>query len=542
MEHDPGRIDDATVTLPLLSRRSSLRMLMLGAVSLTAAACGARAPSEIFAPVSAPTPTSGAVAGAPKRGGVLRQGYSADVTGLDPQLRVGNDVVWLGVFDRLTAYDEKLQPTPLLAESWEFNADASQLKLNLRKGVTFHSGREFTSDDVKYTIQRTANPKVAAAQYTGMASWFSDVETPDKYTAILKADSPHPTAFDLLEFLNIGDKDTLEGPNAKTTAVGTGPFSLAEWVPGDHVTLMKNPNYWQSGKPYLDQVVVAIYRDQLAMVTALEAGAIHVARAPSLADFNRLKTDSTWHAEVNPYTGSHYVAGFNLTKPPFENKQVRQALNYAIDRERFVKTILGGLGRAESLPWLTASPAYESAKQDRYAFDLEKARSLLDSAGINNLEFDYVVTSSIETNGFGQIVQADYQKIGVKMNLLSYDSATWVDQVNNRKFNGLYFSTAPYFNLSPSTAFTNGKGFNPQLNNSAFTSETYVQLINAAAAETDPSKQKAIYSQLNDLMLDESFVLFVSASPASSLLAASSVQGIEWTAHESPVYTSTWLA
>jgi ABC-type transport system substrate-binding protein len=148
---------------------------------------------------------------------------------------------------------------------------------------------------------------------------------------------------------------------------------------------------------------------------------------------------------------------------------------------------------------------------------------LLDSAGVSNLEFDYVVTSSVETNGFGQIVQADYQKLGVKINLRSRESATWVDQVNNRKFNGVYFSTARYFNLSPSTAFTNGKGFNPHLNNSAFTSEAYVQLINAAAAETDPAQQKAIYSQLNDLMLDESFVLFVYPAPASWLVASSSV-------------------
>src|SRR5438128_1979572 len=86
-----------------------------------------------------------------------------------------------------------------------------------------------------------ANPKVAAAQYTGMASWYSAVETPDKYTAIFKSDIPRPTIFDLLEFLNICDKDSLEGPDAKNTAVGTGPFKFVEWVPGDHITLTKNP-------------------------------------------------------------------------------------------------------------------------------------------------------------------------------------------------------------------------------------------------------------------------------------------------------------
>ncbi len=525
-----------------VSRRTALALVAAGTGSAVLAACSQAVPASAPpASVAINSPTTSATT-TPKRGGTLKQGYPQDVTSLDPQYKVGNDVAWLGVFDRLTAYDAQLQPTPVLAESWEFNSDATQIKLNLRKGVTFHSGREFTSDDVKYTVQRAANPKVAAAQYTGMASWFTDVQTPDKYTAILKSDSPRPTVFDLFEFLNIGDRESLEGPNAKDVAVGTGPFSLVEWIPGDHITLKRNPNYWQSQRPYLDQIIVPIYRDQEAMITALEAGAIDIARTPALPDFKRLKSDARWQALLNPSTGSHDVAGFNLTKAPFDNKSLRQALNYAIDRQRFVDTILGGLGEAESLPWLAASPAYDAARHNYYTYDLDKARSLLAASGVSDLEFDYVVVSNAETTGFGQIIQADYAKLGVKMNIVAYDSATWVDQVNKRKFNGLYFAQTPYCNLSPSTALTNGKGFNPQLNNSGFTSDTYVQLINAAASEKNAARQKTIYAQLNDLLLDESFAIFVTPSPASSLVAATNVHAIEWTAHESPIYTNTWLA
>src|SRR6185437_11430846 len=105
-------------------------------------------------------------------------------------------------------------------ESWEVSSDAKQVKFTLRRGVQFHSGRELTSDDVKYSLQRAANPKTAAAQYAGMASWYSAVETPDKYTAIFKSDIPRPTIFDMLEYLNICDNAALEGPDAKNTAVG----------------------------------------------------------------------------------------------------------------------------------------------------------------------------------------------------------------------------------------------------------------------------------------------------------------------------------
>ena len=378
-----------------------------------------------------------------------------------------------------------------------------------------------------------------------MAAWFTGVETPDKYTAVLTSDAPRPTVFDLLEFLNIGDKNTLEGPNAKNTAVGTGPFTFVEWVPGDHISLARNPNYWQTGKPYLDSIQVPVYRDQVSMVAALEAGAIDIARMPTVPDFTRLKQDNRYQASLNPLTGTHYQAGFNVTIPPFDNKLVRQALNYAIDRQRFVDTILGGIGHAESLPWLPSQPAYDASRANFYTYDLDKARSLLQQAGVTGLAFDYLPTPvNNETMGFGQIIQADYATLGVQMTFQNYDIATWLDQVFNHKYKGMYFTGGTYYNLSPSTAFTNGKAFNPDpaQNASAFSSDEYTQLISAAASETDPSKQKTIYSQLNDLILDESFVTVISPSVQSTLVAAANVQGIIWTAHENPEYWTTWLA
>ena len=167
-----------------------------------------------------------------------------------------------------------------------------------------------TSDDVKYSLQRAANPKVAAAQYTGMASWFSGVETPDKYTAIFKSELPRPTIFDLLEFLNIADKDTLEGPDAKNTAnrhrpvqvrrvgarrpchAGAQPELLAVWqaVPGRHQRL-------HLARPAGDGDA------------ARSRAAIDVARLPTLTDFNRLKTDPKYQAMLNTQTGAHYLAG-----------------------------------------------------------------------------------------------------------------------------------------------------------------------------------------------------------------------------------------
>ncbi|MBV8087209.1 MAG: ABC transporter substrate-binding protein [Chloroflexi bacterium] len=547
-----------------IGRRSLLRLAAASAAGAVLAACGSApqtvapaASASIAAPAttaakpasSAPAsaPASGAASAAakpsaaPKSGGTLRQGWFLENLNVDPQYKVGNDATWIGVYDRLTAYDSQLKPQPMLAESWD-TTDFKSIKLNLRKGVMYHSGRELTSDDVKYTILRTANPKIAAAQYTGMAQWFPTIDTPDKYTVVLHSDKPRPTVFDLLEFIQVGDQATLEGPDAKTKTNGTGPFKMTEWVPGDHVTLVKNPNYWQSGKPLLDQIQIPIFRDQIAMVTSLEAGAIDMARGPSLQDLIRLKSDSKYVVSINPQTGGYNVVGVNLTKPPFDNKLLRQALNYSIDRKRYADTITGGLVKAQPLPWPSYSPGYEADKLSAYAFDLDKAKSLVQQSGVTVPEFDYVVVTNSEADGFGQMWQADLAKIGLKMNLKDMDSATWVDQVNNRKWFGEYFAAVTYVHLSPSTALTNGKAFNPQLNNSGYTSDKYVQLINDAATTTDLNQQKALYSQMNDLLLDESFVAFVAPTTGSSYIATQKVQGISWTAHESPWYVDTWLA
>ncbi|HEY2596626.1 MAG TPA: ABC transporter substrate-binding protein, partial [Chloroflexota bacterium] len=231
----------------------------------------------------------------------------------------------------------------------------------------------------------------------------------------------------------------------------------------------------------------------------------------------------------------------NLTMPPFDNKLLRQALNYAIDRKRYADTIAGGLVQSNPLPWPSYSPAYEPDKLNAYAFDLDKAKSLVQQSGVSVPEFDYVVTPGSEADGFGQIYQADLAKIGLKMNLKDMDSATWVDQVNHRKWFGFYWAPVTYVHLSPSTTLINGKAFNPQLNNSGFTSDRYVQLINDASTETDLAKQRALYSQMNDLLLDESFVAFVAPTTSSSYVASARVKGIAWTAHESPWFTETWL-
>ena len=146
----------------------------------------------------------------------------------------------------------------MLAESWDVGGDYKQIKLNLRKGVQCHTGREFTSDDVKYNILRAQDPKVGAGQFANQARWFTGIETPDKYTAILNSEQPRPLVFDFFEYFNMVDKDTVEGPDAKTTTVGTGPFTFVEWVARRSPGVRQEQELLADWPAVLDGVRVAI--------------------------------------------------------------------------------------------------------------------------------------------------------------------------------------------------------------------------------------------------------------------------------------------
>jgi peptide/nickel transport system substrate-binding protein len=499
------------------------------------------AQSSAAAAVASPTPApASAIAGQPTSGGTLRAGIQTDLPNVDPYYTSPSnyDALWVA-FDRLIALDSHLQPQPMLAESWELSTDATQVKLNLRKGVQFHSGREFTSDDVKYNLMHVRDPKVGAGSLVQFSNWFT-IDTPDKYTVILTSDSPRPLLWDGLEYLNIADSQVIEGPDSKTKVGGTGPFKFVEWAQGDHISLAKNANYWQNGKPYLDAINYSILSDAQTMVSQLEAGAIDMALNPPLRDQSRLKSDPTYQAIINPSSGRYYTVGWTTLVKPLDDKRVRQALNYALDRQRFVDSLLLGFGVAETLFWLPGSPAYEPAKANYYAFDLDKAATLLNEAGANNFTLEYLISPNFpELADFGQIYQADLAKIGVTLTIKQVDSATFFDEINNRKYSGMYAITSARAQLQPDSMLLTGGATNPANNNSGYSSDLYTQLTNEAAMESDPRKQQQIYSQLNDLLLDAAFNTAL-ASAAPRMLMRSNFQGLEYTLHEGFDWTGVW--
>jgi peptide/nickel transport system substrate-binding protein len=474
------------------------------------------------APLSSATSTTGAAPPAhtppPKSGGTLHYGLASPLTSIWPTFS-GTEGTQ-DMYDRLLTYDSNLQPVPALVESWDVASDYRQIKLNLRKGVQYHNGREFTSDDVRYTLERATDPtKTSPLSLVGLAKGWT-AETPDKYTAFIKSEQVRLSVFDLLTQMRVGDKDTLEGPDNKSKANGTGPFAMLDWTPGESVTLTRNTNYWQSGLPYLDGFNVLFSRDGQAMIASLEAGASDFVNYPLASEAIRLSKDPKYQMQAIYDVGSHYAIWMNVAVPPLDNKLVRQALNYTVDRQRFIDTALGSLvGPPMNLPWPTYSPAYEASKNNTYPFDLDKARSLLASAGVPG--FDTVITYATvgevaEFSTMAQIYQADLAKIGVNASLQPLDNATWTDAAVHASYQGLAVGHPGGFGAQDATSGLQTGAFGIANTFTNFNEPEYAQTVQAAAAETDATSRKQLYSTINDIILDNCFTM-----PLCSLLQVS---------------------
>ncbi|MCL5076155.1 MAG: ABC transporter substrate-binding protein, partial [Chloroflexi bacterium] len=388
----------------------------LGAILIVALLISC-APAPAIAPTPtkvAPTPTP--TPKAPKVGGVLSVAQKAEAPGLDPHKEPAETTARLTeqIYSTLVKLNPNMQVVPDLASSWE-TPDPKTYIFHLRKGVKFHNGRELTADDVKYSIERILDKKTGAMA----ASYFvaiDKIETPDPYTVKFLLKNPFaPFLTNLASFYAvIVPKEIVEASgDLKKVAVGTGPFKLAERVPDNVTKLERNKDYFIAGQPYLDGLNFFVMKDEAAVIAALRAKQIDFATL-SAGSARLLKGEKDITVVSSPGL-ARYNLGMNNSKPPFNDVRVRQAISYAVDRQKIIDTVFWGEAvlTGPIVPalgdWAIPVSTYPS-----YTPNVTKAKELLAQAGYPQ-GFKTTIKASTQTQAeIAQVIQSQLRVVGVE--------------------------------------------------------------------------------------------------------------------------------
>jgi ABC-type transport system substrate-binding protein len=424
------------------------------ALSLLAAACAGTPTAAAPQATTAPQSTAPATAAGPQKGGSLTVAYKDDLATLDPA--IGYD--WTNwpaeklVFDGLLDYDSGTTIEPRLAESLPaVNADATVYTFKLRKGVKFSNGREFTADDVLYSLTRVLDPKTAspgAGFFTGIqgapefvagtATTVTGIKAIDANTVEFTLSAPDVTFLNklALNFAFIVPKEAVEaaGENFGHQPVGTGPFTLKEWKSGESLTFTRNPDYFYEGLPNLDQIIIQVGVAPDVALLRLEKNEIQLmGDPPPGAEWARISTDPAWadRLEKQPQVSTIYIA-INTTVPPFDKLQVRQALNHAIDKQHIIQ-LLNGRGTVANQVLPPLMPGYDTAYTG-YDYNPDKAKSLLADAGFpNGFETSIECISVDPQPKLCESFQQDLAKIGIKLTINALAAPNVIDDAGNGK-------------------------------------------------------------------------------------------------------------
>lgn len=445
-------------------------------------------------------------AAAKKRGGTLTVGMPNDWNTFDPHnLSFANFTLQQNLYDTLIRYDQSLKPLPGLAERWAIAPDGQAVTLTLRRGVKFHSGKDLVAADVVKNFEKAADKDRGANMLPAVAN-VAEVTAPDASTVVIRFKKVSPEITDILQAMAIIEPAAME--TLKNRGSGTGPFRFVEWVPGDRTVLERNPAYWGQPAPWVDRVVFKVFSDSDAMVAALQSGICDLVVSLPPKDVTRLSREFNL---VRGHPGAlTYELRVNGTRPPFDRKEARQALQFAIDRQGVVQNVLFGVSEPTVLPFSQSSPAYDRSVAARYPFDLRRAKELLDRAGVTGGRAECLALPQFpELPAIGQVLKADLAKIGFTVDLVVLDSTQYYKRVLGGDFQ-LATSFSGNTQKYPTRISLNSiyrTANNPVWGNNV--PKAYVDAINEANGTIDPAKQKAAFAKLNQAILDESWVVSI---------------------------------
>ncbi|KRF12360.1 hypothetical protein ASG90_15395 [Nocardioides sp. Soil797] len=480
--------------------------------------------------------------GDPVDGGTLRVAAKTDLipkSVFGQSSDGGNALIGL-VYDSLVEYPhDSLEPRPALATSWKVAPDGRSIHLELRDDVTFHDGKPFTSEDVKFSIQTIADP-AWSVQLQRTAAAVTGFDTSDPHAITLKFDRPLSNILDLLDIVPIIDEDTFDQVKAGTGYNGTGAFRFAGWKPNSELTFDRFDDYW-GGKPHLDGVDVKIVPDPQAQASGLRSGQYDLLLGTTARDAETFGKDKKYAVlDFEGATQQTYV-GFNLDNPDLKDVKLRQAVAYAVDRERILDEVYRGKGIAQNLSWSPSSPAYDEAAAHHYDRDTAKAKDLAAQVGkVPTLPLQYIAGDPT-AEAVAQIVQANLADIGITVDLQPVEYAQMYQRLVGADFDGLWIFGHTYAQYTPATLPVSAYPFNAEHNASNFLSDQYAEHADAAWGAPDPDGDVAedAYAALNADMIDNVWLTdLVTFWPR--IVTSSSVHGIDYTKRTELILRDAW--
>jgi peptide/nickel transport system substrate-binding protein len=393
-----------------------------------------QAPAEPAQPPAEPAqpPAEPAAApGTPKMGGSLVMARDSEPISLDPMKGNDNGSIFMAmqIFDGLVEVKDSDLPQPQagLAETWKASDDSKTWTFKLRQGAKFSNGDPVTCDDVKFSIDRFANPEVNTL-YTGFGSSIESTKCEDAATFVIQLNRVEGAFLDYLATLTplIISKKAYEqmGETAfGEKPIGSGPFMVKEWIRGQRLVLERNPYYWQEGKPYLDSIVVEYIPDDNTRMLKIESGEADIATEVPYSQLERIKSLSGIQVLIEDVMAWDAV-WFNVKKPPLNDIKVIQALNYAAPKEAMLKTLMYGAG--EIANHVIAKVKYWDPAVPVYPYDLEKAKQLMaESSSPQGFSMNCLIVSGDQSERQqAEVLQQEWAKIGVKMEIEAVDVST----------------------------------------------------------------------------------------------------------------------
>lgn len=505
------------------------------ATATTAPAAGATAaPSATAAPITinqniTPTPTTASSA-SPAAGGSFTFSRAADSDNLDPVTQDGNVDIWIfmSIYDQLIRVaDDGLSLAPALAEKWEVSPDGLTYTFHLRQGVMFSDGTPLKASDVVFSLMRAKTNQKSGWTFT--LEPVKDITAPDDATVVVTLKQVWaPFLADISMFnSSIMSQDFVKKigeDKLVDQTLGTGPYVLAEWKKGEHILLKKNDKYWEKGLPLLDQITITTVPDDNNRILQLQGGEIDGMYDVPLNRVPDLKKDSKLQVKEFTSTYNNFVV-MNIRNAPLSDVKVRQALNYATDKQSLINVINFGVGQISN-SFMPNGALYWNKDQVGYPFDLDKAKALMQQSTIPNggKVAIQITQGSAGGQALATALQQMWAKIGINLDIQPLEQSVLTDNYRNNKFE---MRASGWTNdiIDPDELVS--YAILPQQTqnyHTGWTNQQAIDLANQGRTTTDDAKRRQIYYQIQQIHMDDAPFVYLYVLPYVDVLKTQ-VQG-----------------